>query len=180
MDDNDFQLFRKGAKLSYGAIAAPRRSIYIASDSAPLDSIEKAENEVYLFGGFLKAMRQDSAIYTKELQNFYNGPYQLLSRGNEQAQIPYRLPNGGYIILHRASVAPDAPILLTAVMPYGKKPWHITTTFANISKVLETKDQLLILCGTAENAEGEVSDILRISLSDGKSSIYNFKEGRFI
>jgi hypothetical protein len=65
-------------------------------------------------------------------------------------------------------------------MPYGKKPWHITTTFANISKVLETKDQLLILCGTAENAEGEVSDILRISLSDGKSSIYNFKEGRFI
>lgn len=179
MDDNDYQLLKKGEKPSYGHMEAPRRTLYTAALSNPLTSMKKTDDEVYLYGGFLKSVRQDSVLYSPKDRNFYNGPYQLLSRGAGDVQIPLRLPGGGYIILHRASVAKNAPVLLTAISPDGKKLWHITTGVSAINRVLMVKGQLLILACTVANSSGEVSDILSISLADGKARTYNFKKEQF-
>lgn len=177
INDNDYQILQKEGKLPYGT--EPRRALYAAAVSSPLTAMKKTSNEVYLFGGFLKAVPQDSVLYSRDYKDPYICRYHFVPRGDLDLQTPMHLPNGGYIILHRASVAQDAPILLTAVTPDGKKLWHIATGFSGINKVLMIKDQLLILAGTAANNSGEVSDILSISLADGKVRTYNFKAGQF-
>ncbi|TWW01124.1 hypothetical protein [Chitinophaga pinensis] len=91
-----------------------------------------------------------------------------------------RLPDDGHIILHKASIASNATIMITAVDTSGNKRWHIPTNFRNISKVLQIKEQLFILSGGSDNSNGEAGKILILSLSDGKARTYNFKEGKFI
>jgi hypothetical protein len=141
--------------------------------------MKKTNNEVYLFGGFLKAVPHDSILYSREEKDFDSCRGEFTTRVDLDPKTPLHLPGGGYVILHRASIAKDAPILLTAVTPDGKKLWHIATEISDINKVLMIKGQLLILSGTTSNATGEVSDLLSISLTDGKMRTYNFKKKKF-
>ncbi|ACU59283.1 PA2928 family protein [Chitinophaga pinensis] len=180
MDDNDQALLQKGEKPPYGATKAPRRSLYTTAASNPATTLQQVSEDVFLFGGFLKATGIDSSVFNENETGFYEGPYQLLSRGNQNTQTRLQLPDGGHIILHKASIASNATIIITAVDTSGNKRWQIPTNFRNISKVLQIKEQLFILSGESDNNNGEAGKILILSLLDGKASTYNFKEGKFI
>ena len=180
MDNNDLELLQKGGKPPYGIAEAPRRSLHMATLSSPVAALKQVSNDIFLLGGFLKAPDVDSTVFDKEEPGFYEGPYQLLSRGNQHTQTALHLPDGGHIILHKASIASNATIIITAIDTTGNKRWQIPTNFRNISKVLQIKEQLFILSGGADNSNGEAGKILILSLRDGKASTYNFKEGKFI
>lgn len=180
MDDNDQALLQKGETPPYGITEAPRRSLYTTAASNPATTLKQVSEDVFLFGGFLKATGAGRSLFNSQEPGFYEGPYQLLSRGNKNTQTTLQLPDGGHIILHKASIATNATIIITAVDTSGNKRWHISTNFRNISKVLQIKEQLFILSGGSDNSNGEASKILILSLRDGKASTYNFKEGKFI
>ncbi len=177
INDNDYQTLQNEGRLPYAT--QPRRSLYTAAVSLPLTALKKTSNEIYLFGGFLRAVPQDSILYSREDKDFHNCHGEFRVREDMNQRPPMRLPNGGFVILHRASIAQDAPILLTAVAPDGKKLWHTVTGASEINKVLIAKDHLLILTGTAANTNDEVNDLLNISLADGKMKTYNFKEEKY-
>ncbi|MVT12487.1 hypothetical protein GO493_29820 [Chitinophaga sp. ysch24] len=173
MSDKDQQLLQQGNKIPYGPREAARRFLFTGKQL----TLQKANNDLYLYGGFLKAANQDTLLFSQNDPLYYKGIYQLLSRGDEKHQTAFQLPGGGHIILHRTTVERDAPILLTAVKQDGKKLWQIATNMRNIVKVIELPDHLVVMASQENN--NSFSDLLYISLSDGSTRKYNFKDGTF-
>lgn len=178
MDDNDHELLQDGKEPPYGPGEAPRRHLFTTQTGAPIASLEKLTNKVFLFGGFMKRPGADTVVYPNTATDFYKTASFLISRGNNHVQVPVWLKNGGAIVLHKASIAQNAPILLTALNSEGEKLWHIPTTFTEISNALQTHDHLYILSGEKSNRNGEAEHILMISLADGSTKDYNVKTGK--
>ncbi|MBW8684153.1 PA2928 family protein [Chitinophaga rhizophila] len=178
MDDNDYELLQEGMALPYGALEAPRRFLYTTQQDTAIVSLNKINNKVFLYGGFLKAPGQDSNLFSVKEPEFYKAANQLLSRGNHQQNIPLRLPGGGYLVLHKATVAQHAPLLLTAIAADGDKLWHVATRLTGISQVRRAGNQLYILGADHGGRSGDADHILLISLSDGRTIDYNIRSDK--
>lgn len=179
MDENDSSELQEGHIPDYGPQQSPRRSLYTSQCNLPLRNLAKLNDKVFIYGGFLKAPLPDSQDLFKQDPEFHKGIYQLLSRGNSQGHTPVELPDGGYVILHKASVASNAPILLTALTPDGHKRWHLPTTMQQISRVWQMNDRLLVLSADANGNGGTANELLDVDLKNGKARTYSFKEGKY-
>lgn len=150
-----------------------RRFLY----SHPSDKLsgdwKKVNEAVYIYGGFLTDPNQSYRQPADSL--VHNETYRLLV--NDYIHAPIRLKNGGLVVMHKASMENNAPVLFTVVQVDGKVIWQVNTGYANIGFLYKHPDgSKLFFMGTpAGKFNYPMQHLLCLNLADGVLQSYPIK-----
>ncbi|WP_223652494.1 PA2928 family protein [Hymenobacter psoromatis] len=154
-----------------------RRHLYRASSDNRGNGWAALSPSVFLFGGFLtdpaRPLQQPADSISKlrayqSLLDRYASPY-----------APLRLPGGGFLVMHRATIESQAPIQLTAMSGAGQVRWHVETDYANFALLHAdpAATRLYLLGSRPGRFSDRLEQVLSINLQTGQTSQYKVKEG---
>lgn len=152
-----------------------RRTLYGCAVNTRDSHWTKLNPGVFLLGGFLvdpsKSLQvpMDSASQYASFQS-------LLERYNH-SNPPMRTASGAFLLLHRASIEPDAPLLLTAVSPTGNTLWQVNMPYASIPlQYHDDAGDALYLFGNAKGSgSDDIDQATVIDLKTGGVKKYGIK-----
>lgn len=136
-----------------------RRQLYISS----LD--EKRPGQLTL--------NKDAANSPSSQPGFLHGGFLL----DKKTARPIRLPDNDFLVIYREQIGRDARIMLGRISITGKLSWTMNTGLKEWGDWFYNGRELLILGKDNEElSSGQINLLLRIAISDGRASRYDYYE----
>ena len=152
-----------------------RRQLY-STPATTNDSNWTTHNPaVFLFGGFLVEPGQRLQPVEDSLSKYRS--YQDLASRFNHTNSPLRSSDGGYVILHKTTIEPDAPLVLTGISATGQTRWQLQTGFLSIPLLHhDAATNTLYIAGNNRGDNGDqLMQLTAIDLATGAIRQYPLK-----
>ncbi|TDW96175.1 PA2928 family protein [Dinghuibacter silviterrae] len=105
-----------------------------------------------------------------------NGSVFLFGGFLVDAAAPLRTASGGFVLLHKSSIEPDATLLLTGISSSGGTLWQVNTGYAAIPfRFHDQAGDALYVAGNTRGGNGDqLNEVTRIDLKTGEKKIFSF------
>lgn len=152
-----------------------RRILYSCPVNTINSSWTKLNPGVFLLGGFLVDPAQSLQDPSDSISQYAS--FQSLLERYNHTNPPMRTASGAFLILHRATIEPNAALLLTAVSPTGNTLWQVNMPYATIPLQYHdgAGDALYLFGNSKGDGSDDINQATAIDLKTGGVKKYEIK-----